>query len=107
MSTAQARAMSITVSRNQRKEQTMPTRLTRLIRVTDDQGALVLDEQTSYEPLPGSIIMTEGVHGTAWQRWHCDGLWHRCGSSQKKDWDYLLTKRNVVLVYDADQRQAS
>lgn len=84
----------------------MPTPTKRLIRVTDDQGMLMLDIEDSSEPLPGSIIMTEGIHGTAWQRWFGDGLWHRTGSSQKKDWAYLLTKRNVVLVYDADERKA-
>lgn len=106
MNSPAIRIMRLTVSGN-RKDKTMPTRLTRLIQVTNDQGTLVLDEDTSYEPLPGSIVMTEGVHGTAWQRWFGDGLWHRCGSSQKKDWAYLLTKRNVVLVYDADERKAS
>jgi hypothetical protein len=107
MNSPAMRTMQLTVSGNREDQIDMPTRLTRLIQVTDDQGALVLDDETSYEPLPGSIIMTEGIHGTAWQRWFGDGLWHRTGSSQKKDWDYLLTKRNLVLVYDADERKAS
>jgi hypothetical protein len=91
----------------EQQEKDMPTQLTRMIPVTNDQGVVVLDADDSYEPLPGSIIMTEGVHGTAWQRHFIDGLWHRCGSTQRKDWAYLLTKRNVVLVYDADERKAS
>jgi hypothetical protein len=49
----------------EQQEKDMPTQLTRMIPVTNDQGVVVLDADDSYEPLPGSIIMTEGVHGTA------------------------------------------
>ena len=85
----------------------MTTRLTSLIPVTNDQGELMLNADDSVEPLPGSIVMTEGFHGSAWQRHFNDGLWHRCGSTQRKDWAYLLTKRNVVLVYDAAERKVA
>lgn len=85
----------------------MTTPTHRLIQITDDQGDL-LNVLDAYEPLPGSVIMTDGEHGTAWQRHFHDGLWHRCGSTQKKNWEYLLTeKRNVVLVYDAAERRVA
>lgn len=28
------------------------------------------------EPPRGSVVMTDGLEGTAWQRLHGDGLWH-------------------------------
>ncbi len=108
MNSPATRVMRLTVSGNRKDIMSHTTNVLRtLLKITDDQGTFLLDEDSGYEPLPGSIIMTEGAHGTAWQRWFGDGLWHRCGSSQKKDWAYLLTKRNVVLVYDADERKAS
>lgn len=90
----------------QESERAMTTPTSQLILLTDARGSRMPDIEDTSEPLPGSIIMTEGMHGTAWQRWFTDGLWHRTGSTQKKDWAYLLAKRNVVLVYDADEREA-
>jgi len=78
---------------------------TRLIPVTDHRGTLVLHPDDAEEPLPGSIVLTEGHHGTAWQRHFADGLWHSSRGGAPKTWSDLIVKRNVVLVYDADERE--
>lgn len=80
-----------------------------LIQVTDERGNPVLDGDDQHEPLPGSVVLTEGEFGTAWQRYFSDGMWHRVGggSARGKGWPYFLTKRNVVLVYDAHERQGA
>lgn len=79
----------------------------RMIPVTDDRGRLLLVEDDAAEPLSGSIVLTEGSHGTAWQRHFADGLWHSSRGGAPKGWPDLLQKRNVVLVYDADERPVS
>lgn len=71
-------------------------------KITDAHG-LVLG--SFREPLPGSVVMTEGEHGTAWQKFFSDGLWHRVGSTQKKTWAQMLEMRNLVVVYDATVRK--
>lgn len=75
------------------------------IPLTDDRGKLLIGKQRSqsFEPEPGSVVLTEGEHGTAWQRFFSDGKWHsiRGGSLH---WGELLRKRNLVLVYDASER---
>lgn len=77
-----------------------------LIQVTDDRGTPVLEVDQSFEPLPGSVVLTDGEFGTAWQRYFNDGLWHRVGggNGHGKPWSFILSKRNVVLVYDAHER---
>lgn len=82
----------------------MPTPYSRVIPVTDDRGHNLLPEDEGFEPLPGSIVLTEGLFGTAWQRFFSDGLWHRAGSGGTATWQELLSRRNVVLVYDATER---
>lgn len=82
----------------------MPTPTIRLIRMTDDHGDAALPDDEMHEPEPGSVVLTEGTHGTAWQRHFSDGKWHRAGSSQRKNWHDLIQQRNVVLVYDAEER---
>lgn len=74
--------------------------------LTDSKGATLLHPEDMSEPLPGSILMTEGSHGTAWQRHFMDGQWHSTRGGASKSWDDLISKRNVVLVYDADHRPA-
>lgn len=76
----------------------------RMIPMTDDRGNTLLTEEDAVEPLPGSIILTEGNYGTAWQRHFADGKWHSTRGGAPKDWSDLIVKRNVVLVYDADER---
>lgn len=80
---------------------------TRLIPVTDTGGRMLLDDDETDEPLPGSIILTSGHHGTAWQRQFSDGLWHRVGGGRAIDWPEMCSRRNVVLVYDAPERTGS
>jgi hypothetical protein len=89
-------------------EPTMPTAQSRLIPVTDAQGRMLLQGEDQVEPLPGSVVLTAGYHGTAWQRHFADGLWystmhghHRSGYT----WKQIVTRRNVVLVYDAEGRE--
>lgn len=76
-----------------------------LVTVTDSTGVLVLEGEDATEPLPGSVILTEGPHGTAWQRFFTDGKWHRVSGGPAREWRFFLTKRNVVLVYDAPPRE--
>lgn len=77
----------------------------RVIPLTDHRGTLLLDEDDAFEPLPGSVVLTEGRHGTAWQRHFSDGLWHRTGrGGTPRTWESLIDKRNVILVYDAAAR---
>jgi len=76
----------------------------RVIPLTDDRGRPLLPESDQYEPLPGSIVLLDGRHGTAWQRHFSDGLWHCAGRAAPKTWEQIITKRNVVLVYDAEPR---
>ncbi len=44
------------------------------IPITDERG--VFDDDIGAEPNPGSVVLTEGEFGTAWQRYFNDGLWH-------------------------------
>lgn len=80
---------------------------TQPIPLTDSRGALLLAGRAYDEPLPGSVVLSDGEYGTAWQRYFSDDLWHRVGGGRTKDWAELLTKRNLVLVYDAPEREGS
>lgn len=82
----------------------MSTMTTRLIPVTDDRGKVYLSE--AREPLPDSVVLTNGIHGTAWQRHASDGLWHSTLGGRPKSWASLLRSRNLVLIYDAPVRSA-
>ena len=77
----------------------------RLIPMTDDRGRCLLSDEDRVEPLPGSIVLTEGHHGTAWQLFFSDRRWHPTRGGGSKSWGELLNKRNVVLVYDAPERE--
>lgn len=77
----------------------------RIIPITDTAGRLLLPEADLFEPLPGSVVLTEGLHGTAWQRFFSDGRWHPTRGGGSKDWNQMLTKRNLALVYDAAERE--
>lgn len=77
-----------------------------VIIVTDDSGRLAIDEEQAFEPEPGSVVLTQGQHGTAWQRWFSDGKWHSCHRpGQAKPWSWLLGQRNMFLVYEAPTRE--
>lgn len=71
--------------------------------MTDSKGAPLLDEGGMTEPLPDSVVLVEGPHGTAFQRHFADGLWHSHAQRRVK-WEKIIKRRNVVLVYDAEPR---
>lgn len=59
------------------------------------------------EPYPSSVVLTQGQFGTAWQRYFSDGLWHSVTRpGEPHDWQWMITQRNLVLVYDAPERDA-
>jgi hypothetical protein len=76
----------------------------RLVPMTDARAKPLLAGEAYAEPLPGSVVLTMGEFGTAWQRHFSDGLWHRTGGGKPKNWEAMLRQRNVVLVYDAPHR---
>lgn len=78
--------------------------ISRVIPITDYRGRPMLPEDQRFEPLPGSVIMTEGLHGTAWQRFFRDGMWYAMGRAKPQAWEELILKRNVYLIYEARQR---
>lgn len=82
----------------------MTTTTGRLIPITDARGEVLLDADSLGEPLPSSIVMTEGLHGTAWQLFFSDGRWHPTRGGGSRSWAELLTKRNLYLIYDAEER---
>lgn len=55
----------------------------------------------------GSVVLTEGPGGTAWQRLNATGVWH--SASQVRTWDELQAKTDrpgafpLLVVHDADQ----
>lgn len=75
-----------------------------LIPLTDSRGKPLLAGRAYAEPLPGSVVLTMGEHGTAWQRHFSDGLWHRTGGGRARRWEELLHQRSALLVYDAPPR---
>lgn len=77
----------------------------RMIPLTDHRGAILLPEDELTEPNPGSVVLTEGMHGTAWQRFFSDKRWHPTRGGGSKTWEQLLSKRNLFLVYDAEVRE--
>jgi hypothetical protein len=73
--------------------------------ITDDRGRFP-NHAYDREPLPDSVVLTNGIHGTAWQRHASDGLWHSTLGGRPKSWESLLRSRNLVLIYDAPVRSA-
>lgn len=72
--------------------------------LTDARGRVFKGTDVS-EPLPASVVLVDGEWGHAFQRHFDDGLWHPVRSrGRARDWGWILTKRNVVLVYDAAPR---
>lgn len=75
-----------------------------IIPITDSIGKPVLHNDEA-EPNPGSVVLTEGEFGTAWQRYFSDGKWHRVGGAATRTWEQLCATRNLVLVYEAEVRR--
>lgn len=78
---------------------------TRIIPITDDRGRFLVPEDDLFEPEPSSVVLTQGLTGTAWQLSFRDGLWHRLGSTARVTWESLLRERGLILVYDAQERK--
>jgi hypothetical protein len=72
--------------------------------ITDTYGNL-LHPGFTHEEHPGSIVMTDGEWGTAWQRHFSTGRWHPTRGGGSKSWAELLARRNLVLVYSAPPRE--
>lgn len=81
----------------------MTTNTRHLIPLTDDRGKALLPDDEMSCPLPGSVVLTSGAHGTAWQRHFSDGAWYSTHGS-RREWSDLLRHRNLVLVYEAAPR---
>ncbi len=75
-----------------------------IVAMTDDKGADACGDLHK-EPAAGSVVLTQGRHGTAWQRYFSDGLWHRVGGGTPRPWVWLIQQRNLVLVYEATERK--
>lgn len=75
-----------------------------MIQLTDDAGTVIVYPDDAQEPAPSSIVMTMGNYGNAWQRHGNDGLWHSTTGARRR-WSQMLRMRNLVLVYDAPERE--
>ena len=56
------------------------------------------------EPVHGSVILTSGLTGTAWQRFYSDGRWHSV-TGHVLSWDALWSlpdthEQGVIVVHD-------
>lgn len=72
-----------------------------MYRITDSAGLVIGDDS---EPNRDSVVLSDGPHGMAWQRYG-DGLWYPIRSRKGRTWDEMLRScRNLVLVYDAPPR---
>lgn len=64
------------------------------------------------EPGPGSVVLTDGLQGTAWQRLHGDGLWHS-STGRTATWADLVAREEQydrggpLLVHLAPPREPS
>jgi hypothetical protein len=75
-----------------------------IIEITDTFG-VVLDPEDP-QPEPGSVVLSDGIYGTAWQRFFSDGRWHPVRGGGSRSWEQMLRRRNLVLVYDAPVRES-
>lgn len=70
--------------------------------LTDDRGRSLCGDFA--EPRIGSVVLTSGIYGTAWQRLARDGKWHST-TGLRMPWKFMCARRNLVLVYDAPERE--
>lgn len=56
------------------------------------------------EPPCASVVLVGGPTGAAWQRQHSTGKWHST-DGRVRPWRSMLTRRNLVLVYEAPARE--
>lgn len=76
---------------------------TRVIWLIDDRGRRLVPDEDMIEPTISSIVLTEGLHGTAWQRHASDGRWRPSYGGGSASWADLLCRRRLVLVYEAPE----
>ena len=69
------------------------------MQITDEYGKPY--DRDFPEPPPGSVVMSSGLSGTAWQRRADDGLWYRMKNGGGKTWDHILGLRLVYFVHAA------
>lgn len=72
-----------------------------MIQLTNTHGRLLIETE---EPEPGSVVLVNGRHGTAWQRYFDDGLWHSVRGGRPRTWGEVSQMRNMLLAYDAPTR---
>lgn len=85
----------------------MTTPNSRMIPITDSRGKCLLPEDDRFEPECGSIVLVKGLYGTAHQRFFDDGLWYAARNNRDgKTWEQMLTMPDLVLVYDAAERES-
>jgi hypothetical protein len=75
-----------------------------IVRVTPDSPVLVHKTPEGVEPARGSVVMTNGLSGTAWQRFFSDGLWHSV-TGQVKPWRHLFANSisGVAVILDVPE----
>lgn len=83
----------------------MTTMTSRPIQITDHRGKFP-NHAYDHEPNPGSVVLTNGEFGTAWQRMFSNGLWYPVAGplGSGRTWEEMLAERNLVLVYDSPMR---
>lgn len=70
--------------------------------ITDDRSRLLIPGLS--EPETGSVVVTHGLHGTAWQLYR-DGRWRPTRGRGSKIWDQILGTDRVYLVFEpSDER---
>ncbi len=73
-------------------------------RLTNKSTVLYFKDADATEPKRGSIVMTQGLEGTAWHRHHSDGLWHS-STGKIATWNGLFRSASplgVALILDSD-----
>lgn len=78
--------------------------MNRPIFITDSAGRTLIPANTVTEPHPGSVVLSDGAWGHAWQRHFSDGLWYPVRGGKGRTWAYMLSLRSLALVYDAARR---
>ena len=83
----------------------------RVIPMTGTRGEPLLPDDQMHEPNHGSVVLVQGLFGTAFQRLFTDGLWHATTAAGAggpgRDWTWMRTQRRLVLVYEAEERPES
>lgn len=75
-----------------------------IARLTPASPVVVYRTPEGRQPAPGSVVMTQGMTGTSWQRHFKDGLWHS-STGQVKTWEQLFqgNQSGVSLLLDVPE----